>query len=111
MPTLLDSPPGDVIDHVATLTAALDQSVGQGGVPPKGGEGVVIATWNVREFGRFTSKWRSVAGDNPTRDMRSLLLIATILERFDVIALQELQAYTQALREVLRWLNRDAPAR
>ena len=40
-----------------------------------------------------------------------MLFIATILERFDVIAIQELQASTLALREVLGWLNWEYPAR
>jgi endonuclease/exonuclease/phosphatase family metal-dependent hydrolase len=71
----------------------------------------LIATWNLREFGRFTAKWTSAESDTPKRDLRSLLFIATILERFDVIALQELQGYTDALRQVLTWLNRERPAR
>ena len=32
------------------------------------------------------------------------MLIANILERFDVVALQELQGYTNALQQVLRCL-------
>jgi endonuclease/exonuclease/phosphatase family metal-dependent hydrolase len=111
MPTILDHPPGYVTDHLATLKGALDRPADQGGVPPKDGDGLLLATWNLREFGRFTPKWRSGPGDSPTRDLRSLLFIAAILERFDVIALQELQGYTDALRAVLRWLNRDIPAR
>lgn len=111
MPTILDSPPGYVTDHLAALTGALDQPAGRGGVPPKDSGGLLVATWNLREFGRFTPKWRSKEGDSPVRDLRSLLFIAAILERFDVIALQELQGYTDALRAVLEWLNRDRPAR
>ena len=111
MVSILDNPPQYVVNHLADLTTALDQSALAGGVPQKDGVGLLLATWNIREFGRFTIKWRSADADSPKRDVRSLLFIATILERFDVIALQELQGYTDALQEVLRWLNRDNPAR
>jgi endonuclease/exonuclease/phosphatase family metal-dependent hydrolase len=111
VPSILDQPPGYVIDHVAKLEAAMDRPVNLGGIPPKDGDALLLATWNLREFGRFTPKWRSTANDTPKRDLRALILIASILERFDVVALQELQGYTNALQEVLRWLNRDFPAR
>ena len=39
------------------------------------------------------------------------LFIATILERFDVIATQELKHYTTAFKEIVTWLNRDTPGR
>ncbi|HJR26873.1 MAG TPA: hypothetical protein VJ804_15450, partial [Acidimicrobiales bacterium] len=111
MPNLLQQPPAYVRDHLEVLEHALDQPVAAGGVPAKTGDAVLIATWNLRELGRFTAKWKSTADDTPKRDLRSLLFIATILERFDVIALQELQDHTAALREVLCWLNRDMPNR
>lgn len=111
MASILNDPPGYVMDHLATLTDALDQLPADGGVPAKDGVSLLLATWNIREFGRYTPKWRSLSTDTPKRDLRSVLFIATILERFDVIALQELQASTIALQEVLRWLNRDHPAR
>lgn len=111
MPDILDPPPGFVIDQLAELGVALSALPAQGGVPAKSDNSVLIATWNLREFGRYTAKWRGEKGDSPARDMRSLLYIATILERFDVIALQELQGQTDALRQVLKWLNRDTPAR
>lgn len=111
MPTILEEHPGYVANHLAELSAALERPTDAGGVPPKDPNALLVATWNIREFGRYTPKWRSATGDSPTRDLRSLLFIAHILERFDVIAIQELQGYTDALREVLRWLNRDMPAR
>jgi endonuclease/exonuclease/phosphatase family metal-dependent hydrolase len=109
--SILDQPPGYVLDHVEHLAAAMGLPTDQGGVPPKDGNALLLATWNIREFGRFTPKWKTSSRDTPKRDLRSLLLIANILERFDVIAIQELQGYTDALQEVLRWLNRDRPAR
>lgn len=91
MPTILDEPPGYVADQLIDLVTALDRPSDEGGVPVKDADSVLIATWNLREFGRFTAKWRSTTGDSPTRDLRSLLCIAHILGRFDVIAIQELQ--------------------
>jgi hypothetical protein len=111
MAELLDPPPGYVKDHLGALLPALDQPSAQGGVPLRGVNDLLLATWNIREFGRHTPKWTAAEGDTPKRDLRSLLFIATILERFDVIALQELQNYTTALRQILLWLNRDFPAR
>lgn len=93
---------------MTALQQALAQQPANGGVPQPAADRVSIASWNVREFGRYTSKWSAGSGDTPKRDLRSLLFIATIIERFDVVAIQELQGYTSALREVLRFLNAQA---
>lgn len=111
MDTILDTPPSDVADLITALAEVCDRTPDQGGIPPKHHDALMLATWNIREFGRYTPRWQSIQGDSPTRDIRSLLCIATILERFDVIAIQELQGYTDALRAILAWLNRDFPAR
>ncbi len=108
---ILDPPPAPVKAVLASLTAALDRPVGGGGVPAKDAANMLIATWNIRELGGFTDKWVSGPGDSPTRDVRSLLFIATMLERFDLIAIQELQENASALQQILTWLNRDFPAR
>lgn len=106
--SILDPQPNDVVDVVAALNDACDQPSASGGIPTKADGALLLATWNIREFGRYTPRWVSIPGDSPTRDLRSLLCIASILERFDVIAIQELQDYTDALRVVLSWLNRNS---
>ena len=98
---ILDPPPAEVKTVLASLTAALDRPAGGGGVPPKADADELIATWNIRELGGFTDKWVSEPGDSPTRDVRSLLFIATVLERFDLIAIQELQQDASALQQIL----------
>lgn len=108
MPSLSDSIPTPVSAQLASLRHALGGPATEGGVPAKADGHVTIATWNIREFGRYTAEWLAETGDSPKRDLRSLLYIATILERFDVIAVQELQGYTSAIREVLRYLNAEA---
>jgi hypothetical protein len=92
MAGILDQPPGYVRDHLATLIAALDPLPAQGGLSAKNTGGLLLGTWNLRELGRFTPKWRSTQNDTPKRDLRSLLFIATILERFDVAGLAETTA-------------------
>ena len=109
--SIFDPPPGHVLDLASALTEACDQPADAGGIPAKTHDAVLLATWNIREFGGYTPRWASTQRDTPKRDVRSLLCIASILERFDVIALQELQANVDALRVVLSWLNRDFPAR
>lgn len=72
------------------------------GVPDKSDDNLVIATWNIRAFGGLTKKWASVDGDSPRRDLHAAVLIAEILSRFDVIAVQEVKANLRALRHVLK---------
>ena len=105
MPSLTDQPPPAIAAQLNALEQVLSQATGAGGVPSKAADRVTIATWNIRELGRFTSKWNAASKDTPKRDLRSLLYIATILSRFDVIAVQELQGYTSAFLELLGYLN------
>ena len=46
MQSILDQPPGYVIDHVAKLAAAMDLHPTQGGIPAKDGNALLLATWN-----------------------------------------------------------------
>jgi hypothetical protein len=43
-------------------------------VPRKTDRNLLVATWNIREFGGLTDKWRSTASDSPKRDLHSLAL-------------------------------------
>ena len=108
---ILDDKPNYVTDDLHRLRGALSRAPANGGIPPKADGCLLVATWNVRHFGGLTRKWRSVTGDSPTRDVRSCLFIAEILNRFDVVALQEIKGETTALREAMTWLNRNEPDR
>lgn len=68
---------------------------------------VLVGTWNVREFGEVTRAWRAAKGVSPKRDWGSVALIAEIVSRFDVVALQEVQGRISALRQMLRFLGDD----
>jgi len=96
MPEITDPPPQAVLNDLAALTARMVD------VPPKAAGNLMIATWNIRAFGDLTMKWSSVAGDSPRRDLHAAVLIAEVLSRFDVIAVQEVKANLRALRHVLK---------
>src|SRR2546430_2633816 len=88
---ITDSPPSDVSTEVATLSAALDTVV-----PAKTDKNLLVGTWNVRDFDRFTAKWRSISGDSPIRDLSNVVCIAEILRHFDVVAVQEVRRSAKA---------------
>lgn len=90
-------PPKRVQRDLDRLGAALDDP--EGGVPPKlVDRDLLIATWNIKAFGGLNSSWRSKAGSRPRRDLQALRTIARIIERFDVVAIQEAKANHTALR-------------
>ena len=100
MPEITDRPPDYVRDEIAQLRSALDA------IPTKEVDrNLLVATWNVRHFGDLTNKWRSTAQDSPKRDLHSLICIAEIISRFDVIALQEVKANLRAFRHLIKYLG------
>ncbi|HSD61998.1 MAG TPA: endonuclease/exonuclease/phosphatase family protein [Burkholderiales bacterium] len=103
MPSILDTPPPEVSADVAGLRAALDAAIPARMLD----RNLLIATWNLRAFGDLTEKWQSGAGDSPKRDLHSLLCIAEILSRFDVVAIQESRSNLKALRHTLKALGRN----
>ena len=86
MPDPDEPPPAEVTAELAALSTALDRVV-----PAKTATNLLVATWNIRAFDRYTPKWRSAAGDSPIRDRSNIAHIAEIVSRFDVIAIQELR--------------------
>jgi endonuclease/exonuclease/phosphatase family metal-dependent hydrolase len=96
-----DAPPAEALRDVESLRALLDI-----GVPPKRIDGnLLIATWNLKAFGRLTAKWTAADRDSPKRDLHALRLIAEVVSRFDVIAIQELLSDLTAIRGLLRLLG------
>ena len=101
MPDTTDQPPQDIKNELDDLRVALDDKI-----PPKIlDRNLLIATWNLRAFGDLTEKWQSSEDDSPKRDLQSLLCIAEILSRFDVIALQEVRDNLKSLRHMLKALG------
>ncbi len=89
-------PPADVVAEAARLREAVEAVV-----PAKSDSNLLVATWNLRAFGGLTRKWRAGERDSPKRDWRAVALIAEVLSRFDVIAVQEVRRETTALRFLL----------
>lgn len=98
---ITDTPPAYVRQEIERLNAQLDEVF----PPKKLDKNLIIGTWNIRAFGDLTHKWASTEDDSPRRDLQSVLDIAQIVARFDVIAIQEVRANICALRNVLKVLG------
>lgn len=101
MATIFDIPPKEVLDNLEFLRQDLDLKI----PPKKLDSNLLIASWNIRAFGDLTRKWVSDKKDSPKRDLHSVLCIAEIIRRFDVIAVQEVKANIRALRDTLKVLG------
>lgn len=98
---VLDVPPDEVRSELSRLRHALDASV-----PAKRlDQNLLIATWNIRAFEDLTEKWETGKGDSPKRNLADVRLIADILARFDVVAIQEARGNLKALRHTLKALG------
>jgi endonuclease/exonuclease/phosphatase family metal-dependent hydrolase len=96
-----DAAPPEQAAELAALRAALDERV-----PKKElDHNLLIATWNLRKFGKVNPKWIAADGEKPERDIYSMKVIAEIVSRFDVVAIQEVQANIDALRMLVRTLG------
>lgn len=103
MAKILETPPQEVMDNLICLRKDLDEKI-----PSKRlDRNLLIATWNIRAFGDLTREWISKESDTPRRDMHSVLCIAEIIRRFDVIAVQEVKSNIRALRDTLKVLGSD----
>lgn len=103
MISITDIPPSEVQNNLNLLKADLDAKIPS----KKLDKNLLIATWNIRAFGNLTRKWDSVDGDSPKRDLHSILCIAQIISRFDVIAIQEVKDNIRALRDTLKVLGKN----
>lgn len=101
MPKITDTPPVHVIEEIKLLNKNLDALI----PAKKLDQNVLIATWNIRAFGGLTEKWVADDDDSPKRDLQSLLSIAAIMQRFDIIAVQEVKGNLKAFRHMLKVLG------
>ena len=102
MTDVLDQPmPGELLRDVESLRALMDLVV-----PPKRVDrNLLIGTWNLKAFGGLTPKWQAAPNDSPKRDLHALRLIAEVVSRFDVVAIQEVLSDLTAIRQLLRALG------
>lgn len=103
MPRITDPPPGAVREDLDLLEPALDEAV----LPRVLDRRLLIGTWNPRHFGGLTEEWESSEEDSPRRDLQSILTIAGVARRFDVVALREVRGDLKALRHTLEALGDD----
>jgi hypothetical protein len=100
--SITETPPTAIREELTRLRRQLGRDI-----PKKTDRNLLIATWNLREFGDLTRKWDSTQSDTPKRDLHALACIKEIVKRFDVVAIQEAQKSLGALRELLVGLGRN----
>lgn len=94
-------PPAKLAEQLDELTTALDAQL-----PKKQLDyNLLVATWNIREFGSITRKWESGETDDKERDVFSIKAIAEIVSRFDVVAIQEVARDISGLQMLVRTLG------
>jgi endonuclease/exonuclease/phosphatase family metal-dependent hydrolase len=76
-------------------------------IPPQDDTNILIATWNIKEFGSLTRSWFPRGDYAPKRDFRALRYIAEIIKRFDVVAIQEITGDLRALRDMMKCLGEN----
>lgn len=73
----------------------------RGGVPAKDlGRTLLLATWNLRDFGRTGGRGHG------ERTLESLMYIAQVIDAYDLVALQEVNADMDLFRRVMRLLGK-----
>ncbi len=74
-------------------------------VPPKVTDrNLLIATWNIRMFGGVYPSFEENP-DSPKRNLRAIAIIAEIISRFDVVAIQEVRRDLTGIRTLLEFLG------
>lgn len=100
MATITDEPPVAVRQDLDRLRAALDDAI-----PRKRAGSLLLASWNIRAFGRLAVTWTTGPADSPKRDWRAVHCIAEFVRHFDVVAVQECRADLTALRALMTVLG------
>ncbi len=89
--------PASTINDIVRLRRRLDGA----DLPPRRTDhNILIGTWNIRGFSNCYNQWDENKG-SPKRNLRALALIAEIIRRFDVVAIQEVKRDTRGLRLLL----------
>jgi len=90
--------PRPVVEDIVRLRRRLDAA----NIPPRRTDhNLLIGTWNIRGFGAIEPGWDETPKGSK-RTYRSLAVIAEIIRRFDVIAIQEVKRDTSGIRTLLR---------
>jgi len=100
IPGFNQPPPNSVTQDFNKLVNELNNKI-----PRKKNDNILIATWNIKNFGSLTMKWLSGSNDSPKRDITALQTIAEIISRFDVVAIQEITGNLRSLRNLIKMLG------
>ncbi len=79
--------PGFVVGDTVRLQRCIDHAASP---PGQADDNLIVGSWNIRDFGAFHSDWTENPC-SPKRNFRGLVLIAQIIQCFDVIASQEVK--------------------
>ncbi len=86
--------PRQTVEDIARLRRRLDA----GNIPPRRTDhNLIVGTWNIQQFGRVHRAWEENPG-SPKRNLRAMAIIAEIIRRFDVVAIQEVKRDTSGVR-------------
>lgn len=86
------------VEDIVRLRRRLDAA----DVPPRRTDhNFIVGTWNLRVFGRVHRSWDENPG-SPKRNLRAMAIIAEVIRRFDVVAIQEVKRDTDAIRMLVR---------
>lgn len=96
-----ETPPPEVVEEMEAFNQVLDATLPF----KKLDHNILIGTWNIRAFGGLTEKWMATDNDSPKRDLHSLAVIAGIISRFDIVAIQEIKGDLKAFRHMLKLLG------
>lgn len=66
-----------------------------------------IAAWNLRALCGLANAWQSPGGALPKRNFTGVHLIAAVVRRFDVVAVQEVRGNLRVLRYLMKVLGED----
>jgi len=89
--------PVAAVEDLVRLRRRLDRH----DIPPRRTDhNFIVGTWNIRGFGAVHPHWAENVG-SPKRNLRGLAVIAEVIRRFDVVALQELKRNTAGLRMLM----------
>ena len=89
--------PRVVVEDIVRLRRRLDD----GQIPPRRTDhNILVATWNIQNFSDVHLDWTENDG-SPKRNLRAMAIIAEVVRRFDIVAIQEVKRNTRAIRMLL----------
>jgi exonuclease III len=85
---------------LADLGGGLDAQI-----PAREPGNLLIGTWNIRAFSAVTPRFAATPADKPLRNYADICALAAIVERFDVVAIQETREDLSALKALMARLG------